>query len=146
MTKNEFIKIILKIGIIDKNSYLTGLALLEGCLCNKSFLMTLQEIDSSVFKYYPTMDIDETVILDNCIIFFNYQDCIDLNEQRSIFMASNPNHLIIAKIHTLKKLDYFFIKPRFKNRSFDIDLKINIREFINKFVESKLNLLIQNFN
>ena len=146
MTKNEFIKIILKIGIIDKNSYLTGLALLEGCLCNKSFLMTLQEIDSSVFKYYPTMDIDETVILDNCIIFFNYQDCIDLNEQRSIFMASNPNHLIIAKINTLKKLDYFFIKPRFKNRSFDNDLKINIREFINKFVESKLNLLIQNFN
>ena len=59
------------------------------------------------------MDIDESVILDNLIIFFNYQDCIDLNEQRSIFMASNPNQLIIAKMHSLKKLDYFFIKPRF---------------------------------
>lgn len=46
MTKKEFNKIILNIGIIDKNSYLTGLSLLEGYLCNKSFLMTLQEIDS----------------------------------------------------------------------------------------------------
>ena len=103
MKKKEFIKIILNIGTIDRNVYLTGLSLLEDCLCNKSFLMTLQEIDSSVFKYFPPMDIDETVILDNLILFFNYQDCVDFNEQKSIFMARNTNHLIIAKMHTLKR-------------------------------------------
>lgn len=62
------------------------------------------------------MDIDKTVILDNLIIFFNYQDCIDLSEQRSNFIASNANHLIITKMHTLKKLDFFLLS---------LDLKID---------------------
>ena len=37
------------------------------------------------------MDINETVILDNMIIFI-YQVSVDLNEQKSIFMSRNPKN------------------------------------------------------
>ena len=47
--------------------------------------MKLQEIDSSIYKYYPPMDIDELVILDKMIHFFNYKDCIDLDEKKVFF-------------------------------------------------------------
>ena len=73
--------------------------------------MILQEIDSSIYKYYPPMEIDEVVILDKMILFFNYEDCIDLDQKKSIFLASNPNHLIIARNNSLIKLENFFKKP-----------------------------------
>ena len=38
------------------------------------------------------MDINETVISDNMILFFNYQVSVDLNEQKSIFMSRNPKN------------------------------------------------------
>ncbi len=146
MNRDEFIKKIIIAGTINKNLFLFSLKELKGSLCNTSFLMTLQEIDSSIYKYYPPMEIDEVVILDKMILFFNYQDCIDLDQKKSIFLASNPNHLIMARNNTLIKLENFFKKPRFHNSLFDIDLKINIREFINQFVEYKLKLLIDNCN
>ena len=54
--------------------------------------MTLQKVDSLIYKYYPPVDINETVILDNTILFFNYQVRVDLNEQKSIFISRNPKH------------------------------------------------------
>jgi len=47
--------------------------------------MKLQEIDSSIYKYYPPMDIDELVILDKMKHFFNYKDFIDLDERKVFF-------------------------------------------------------------
>ena len=112
----------------------------------QSFLSTLQEIDSSVFKYYPPMNIDEIVPLEKTTLLFNYQDCRDNNEQKSIFLATNPNNLVLAKNHTLRKIDLFFNKPRFINSSFDLELKNFTKGFIKEFFNYKINLLIKNFN
>ena len=54
--------------------------------------MTLQKVDSLIYKYYPPMDINETVISDNMVLFFNYQVSVDLNEQKSIFIFRNHKH------------------------------------------------------
>ena len=115
-------------------------------LRSQSFLLTLQEIDSSVFKYYPPMDVDEIVRLEKITLLFNYEDCRDYNEKSSIFLATNPNNLVLAKNHTLRKIDIFFKKPRFINNTFDLELKNFTKEFIEEFFKYKINLLIKDFN
>ena len=90
MNRDEFIKKIIIEGTINKNLFLFSLKELKGSLCNTCFLMTLQEIDSSIYKYYPPMDIDEVVILDKMILFFNYQDCIELDEKKVFFWPQIP--------------------------------------------------------
>ena len=92
------------------------------------------------------MDIDEIVCLEKTTLLFNYQDCRDHDEQKSIFLATNPNNLVLAKNHTLRKIDLFFNKPRFINNSFDLELKNFTKGFIKEFFEYKINLLIKNFN
>ena len=139
------LKKFITLGTINKNLFLFSLEELKGSLCNSFFLMKTQEIDSSIYKYYPPMDIDEVVILDK-MIFFYYQDFIDLDEKNNYFLARNRNYLIIAKNNSLTKLEKFFKETRFHNSLFDMHLKINIREFINQFVEYKLKLLIKNCN
>ena len=50
--------------------------------------------------------------------------------------------VLFANEYTQKKLDNFFIKPRFKNNSFDLDLKLIIKRFINEFVAFKMFYLL----
>ena len=109
--------------------------------------MTLQEIDSSVYKYYVPMDIDYSEIFNNQILFFNFKDLMDMNEQKSVFLASNQNNLKLANEYTQKKLDIFFKKPRFQNISFDLYLKTYTSQFIDEFVDFKgFNLFIKSLN
>ena len=142
MNIENFIKKIHHIGIIDKQLHYEARRNLIGVLCTESFLMTLQEIDSSVYKHYVPMEIDYSEIFNNKILLFNYKDLMDLNEQKSVFLSSNPRDLIFAKEYTQKKLDNFFIKPRFKNNSFDLDLKLIMKRFINEFVAFKMFYLL----
>ena len=146
MNREDLIKKIYNVGNIDKKIHYEAQNNLIGVLCSKSFLMTLQEIDSSVFKYYAPMDVDEIVPLENKTLLFNYQDCRDYNEKKSIFLATNPNNLVLAKNYTLRKIDIFFKKPRFINNSFDLELKNYTKGFIEEFFTYKINLLIKNFN
>ena len=144
MNREDFIKKIYHVGIIDKELHYEARNNLKGVLHNQNFLVTLQEIDSSVYKYYVPMDIDYSEIFNNRIFLYNFKDLMDLNEQKSVFLASNPTDLIIANEYTQKKLDIFFKKPRFQNTFFDLNLKTCTRKFINEFVEFKLfNLLIK---
>ena len=109
--------------------------------------MTLQEIDSSVYKYYVPMDIDYREIFNNQILLFNFKDLMDINEQKSVFLASNLNNLRLANEYTQKKLDIFFKKPRFQNTSFDKNIKTYTSEFIDEFVDFKgFNLFIKSLN
>ena len=147
MNREDFIKKIFEAGFIDRKLHYEARNNLNGVLHTKNFLVTLQEIDSSVYKYWVPMDIDYSEIFNNQILLFNFKDLMDLNEQKSVFLASNPKDLIIANEYTQKKLDNFFKKPRFQNTSFDLNLKTFTRQFINEFVEFKLfNLLIKSLN
>tara|TARA_Y100000994_G_scaffold116200_1_gene95447 strand:- start:8 stop:451 length:444 start_codon:yes stop_codon:yes gene_type:complete len=146
MNREDLIKKIYNYGNIGKKIHYEIQNNLIGVSCSKSFLITLQEIDSSVFKYYPPMDVDEIVPLEKITLLFNYEDCRDYNEKSSIFLATNPNNLVLAKNHTLRKIDIFFKKPRFINNSFDLELKNFTKGFIEEFFKYKINLLIKNFN
>ena len=150
MNRKDLIKKIYNDGKIDKMTFGETIENLKENsiedLRSQSFLLTLQEIDSSVFKYYPPMDVDEIVRLEKITLLFNYEDCIDYNEKSSIFLATNPNNLILAKNHTLRKIDLFFNKPRFINSSFDLEIKNFTKGFIKEFFKYKINLLIKNFN
>ena len=150
MNREDLIKKIYNAGKIDKITYGEIIGNLKGNLIgdllSQSFLLTLQEIDSSVYKYHAPMDIDEVVPLEKITLLFNYQDCSDHNEQKSIFLATNPNNLILAKNHTLRKIDLFFNKPRFIDSSFDLEIKNFTKGFIKEFFKYKINLLIKNFN
>jgi hypothetical protein len=93
------------------------------------------------------MDIDYYEIFNNQILFFNFKDLMDMNEQKSVFLASNQNNLKLANEYTQKKLDIFFKKPRFQNISFDLYLKTYTSQFIYEFVDFKgFNLFIKSLN
>ena len=151
MNREDFIKKIIEAGVIDKKLHYevrnkvrrnSGEVLFTEC-----FLMTLQEIDSSVYKYYVPMDIDYREIFNNQILFFNFKDLMDMNEQKSVFLASNQNNLKLANEYTQKKLDIFFKKPRFQSISFDLYLKTYTSQFIDEFVDFKgFNLFIKSLN
>lgn len=151
MNREDFIKKIIEAGVIDKKLHSearnkvgrnSGEVFFTEC-----FLMTLQEIDSSVYKYYVPMDIDYSEIFNNQILFFNFKDLMDMNEQKSVFLASNQNNLKLANEYTQKKLDIFFKKPRFQNISFDLYLKTYTSQFIDEFVDFKgFNLFIKSLN
>ena len=151
MNREDFIKKIIEAGVIDKKLHYevrnkvrrnSGEVLFTEC-----FLMTLQEIDSSVYKYYVPMDIDYSEIFNNQILFFNFKDLMDMNEQKSVFLASNENNLKLANEYTQKKLDIFFKKPRFQSISFDLYLKTYTSQFIDEFVDFKgFNLFIKSLN
>lgn len=151
MNREDFIKKIIEAGVIDKKLHYearnkfgrnSGEVFFTEC-----FLMTLQEIDSSVYKYYVPMDIDYSEIFNNQILFFNFKDLMDMNEQKSVFLASNQNNLKLANEYTQKKLDIFFKKPRFQSISFDLYLKTYTSQFIDEFVDFKgFNLFIKSLN
>ena len=151
MNREDFIKKIIEAGVIDKKLHYEArnkVGRNSGeVFFTKCFLMTLQEIDSSVYKYYVPMDIDYSEIFNNQILFFNFKDLMDMNEQKSVFLASNQNNLKLANEYTQKKLDIFFKKPRFKNISFDLYLKTYTSQFIYEFVDFKgFNLFIKSLN
>ena len=151
MNREDFIKKIIEAGVIDKKLHYearnkvgrnSGEFLFTEC-----FLMTLQEIDSSVYKYYVPMDIDYSEIFNTQILLFNFKDLMDINEQKSVFLASNLNNLRLANEYTQKKLDIFFKKPRFQSISFDLYLKTYTSQFIDEFVDFKgFNLFIKSLN
>ena len=151
MNREDFIKKIIEAGVIDKKLHYEAINKAKRnsgeVLFTKCFLMTLQEIDSSVYKYYVPMDIDYSEIFNNQILFFNFKDLMDINEQKSVFLASNLNNLRLANEYTQKKLDIFFKKPRFQNISFDLYLKTYTSQFIDEFVDFKgFNLFIKSLN
>ena len=147
MNREDFIKKILDAGVIDKKLHFEARRNFGEFLFTQCFLMTLQEIDSSVYKYYVPMDIDYREIFNNQILLFNFKDLMDINEQKSVFLASNLNDLGLANEYTQKKLDIFFKKPRFQNISFDLYLKTYTRQFIDEFVDFKgFNLFIKSLN
>ena len=151
MNREDFIKKIIEAGVIDKKLHYEArnkLGRNSGeVFFTKCFLMTLQEIDSSVYKYYVPMDIDYSEIFNNQILFFNIKDLMDMNEQKSVFLASNQNNLKLANEYTQKKLDIFFKKPRFHSISFDLYLKTYTSQFIYEFVDFKgFNLFIKSLN
>ena len=151
MNREDFIKKIIEAGVIDKKLHYEArnkVGRNSGeVFFTKCFLMTLQEIDSSVYKYYVPMDIDYPEIFNNQILVFNFKDLMDMNEQKSVFLASNQNNLKLANEYTQKKLDIFFKKPRFQNISFDLYLKTYTSQFIYEFVDFKgFNLFIKSLN
>ena len=151
MNREDFIKKIIEAGVIDKKLHyeLRNKARInwERFLFTECFLMTLQAIDSSVYKYYVPMDIDYSEIFNNQILFFNFKDLMDINEQKSVFLASNLNNLRLANEYTQNKLDIFFKKPRFQNIPFDLYLKTYTSQFIDEFVDLKgFNLFIKSLN
>jgi len=151
MNREDFIKKIIEAGVIDKKLHYEARNKarrnLGEVLFTQCFLMTLQEIDSSVYKYYVPMDIDYSEIFNNQILIFNFKDLMDINEQKSVFLASNLNNLTLASEYTQKKLDIFFKKPRFQSISFDLYLKTYTSQFIDEFVDFKgFNLFIKSLN
>ena len=151
MNREDFIKKIIEAGVIDKKLHYEARNKARRnwgeFLFTECFLMTLQEIDSSVYKYYVPMDIDYSEIFNNQILFFNFKDLMDINEQKSVFLASNQNNLRLANEYTQKKLDIFFKKPRFQNISFDLYLKTYTSQFIDEFVDFKgFYLFIESLN
>ena len=151
MNREDFIKKIIEAGVIDEKLHYEARNKArrnwEEFLFTECFLMTLQEIDSSVYKYYVPMDIDYSEIFNNQILFFNFKDLMDMNEQKSVFLASNQNNLRLANEYTQKKLDIFFKKPRFQSISFDLYLKTYTSQFIYEFVDFKgFNLFIKSLN
>ena len=140
MNKKEFIQIILDEGIINKNIHFKARHYLKGFLDTQSFLQTLQEIDTSVYKYYVPMDC-KYEILNGKINLYAFIDLKDINKQRSIFTASSIKDLEFAKISTLNELDIFFKKVRFDNFLFDRQIKTITKKFINEYVEAKFIFL-----
>ena len=140
MNKKDFIKIILDEGTINENIHLKARNYLKGFLDTQSFLQTLQEIDSSVYKYYVPMDY-QYEILNGKINLYSLIDLKDINKQRSIFTASSIKDLEFAKISTLNELDIFFKKVRFYNSLFDRQIKNITNKFIYEYVEAKFEFI-----
>ena len=144
MNKKEFIQIILDQGIINKNIHFKARHYLKGFLDTQCFLQTLQEIDTTVYKYYVPMDC-KYEIFNGKINLYAFIDLKDINKQRSIFTASSIKDLEFAKISTLNELDIFFKKVRFDNFLFDFQIKNITKKFINEYVEAKF-LFLSNKN
>jgi len=140
MNKKEFINTILEKGIIDQNIHFKARNFLKGYLDTHSFLQTLQEIDSSVYKYYVPMRY-QTELLNNKINLYALIDLKDINKQKSIFIASSIKDLRFAKTSTLNELDIFFKKVRFDNLFFDSQIKYITKKFINEYVEAKFEFI-----
>ena len=140
MNKKEFINTILEKGIIDQNIHFKARNFLKGYLDTHSFLQTLQEIDSSVYKYYVPMRY-QTELLNNKINLYALIDLKDINKQKSIFIASSIKELRFAKTSTLNELDIFFKKVRFDNLFFDSQIKYITKKFINEYVEAKFEFI-----
>ena len=140
MNKKEFINTILEKGIIDENIHFKARNFLKGYLDTHSFLQTLQEIDSSVYKYYVPMRY-QTELLNNKINLYALIDLKDINKQKSIFIASSIKDLRFAKTSTLNELDIFFKKVRFDNLFFDSQIKYITKKFINEYVEAKFEFI-----
>lgn len=140
MNKKEFIKIILDEGIINEDVHFKARNYLKGFLDTQSFLQTLQEIDSSIYKYYVPMEC-QYEILNGKINLYSSIDLKDINKQKSIFNASSIKDLEFAKTSTLNELNIFFKKVRFDNLSFDRQIKTIANEFIKEYVEAKYEFL-----